>query len=465
MTHSKPQKTIKAAIPFTSFKVDLDKFFQEPTDLELRKQVLSTFFQISDSHIHAIKISKNEETVNFFWQIPKIIEEAEKHHKNAISLAKNRQLLESIKEWQLAAEIDPYNPEYQFHLGVAYYETKKFDEAIRCLERALSICPILQRAYLILGMSYLKTRKFDQAKSYLEKSLNFTKSNLLIYLNLGSVYGILKEYDKAEEMFMKSISLAPKEPRPYFGLAKIYSTLGKNEEANNFFKKVIELDTKGTLANYAKRSIVITQKSPVADAEIPEEIAVKSDQNPEEFYTRGYRQFLLGNFQQAIKMYQHYLKIKPTDDYVWYALGEAQLRVGDVQNAVESFKRAAKISPQKGLYYKEMAIGFYYLKDWEKLAAAAKKAKDLGKNDSLVYCLLGIAQAELGNINESIVLLDSSLKKNSNNLLAKYFIAQSLLKRHEPEDAIVYLEEIIASKVNSPLKPKAEKLLKQIESM
>ncbi|NOZ63020.1 MAG: tetratricopeptide repeat protein [Calditrichaeota bacterium] len=463
MGNIKGQKTIKAVIPLSLINDNDRQLLKAPLNAENKKHLLQKFFQIDDSQANAIKVEPNENTLNLLWHIPKVSPDAEQHHKQAIIAAKNRKLDESILHWEEASNSDPYNPEYLFHLGIAYYETKKYNEAIQSLKRAITICPILQKAYIILGMSYLKIRKFDESKNYLEKSLIFNRKNLLIYLNLGSVYGILKDYNRAEEMFMQAINISPKEPRPYFGLAKIYATLGKNDEANNFFKKVIELDKKGILANYAKRSIVILQPAPEATAE--KELAVESAENPEEYYTRGYRFFLLGNFGQAIRMYQQYLRIKPSDDYVWYALGEAQLRAGDVKNAVESFKRAAKISPKKGLYYKEMAVGFYYLHDWEKLAAATKKAKELGKNDSLVYCLLGKALKELGNINESIVMLDHSLKTNSNNLLAKYFIAQSLLKKNDPENALGYLEEITSSKINSQVKSEAEKLLKEIEAM
>jgi len=429
MESTKLKKSIKAVLPLDIFTEEERSLLDNTLTTETKQQLLSRFFQVTDIHAASIKLAKNETTLNLFWQIPRINDEAEMHHKRAIAAAKKGDLKQAIQEWEEASNFDHYNPEYLFHLGVAYYETKKYNESIDSLKRAIAICPILQRAYLILGMCYLKIRKFEEAKSYLEKSLQFDKKNLLIYLNLGSVHGILKDYDKAEEMFMKAIRISPKEPRSYFGLAKIYATLGKNAEANNFFKKVIELDTKGTLANYAKRSMIVEQPEVPADAtEAP--LVGDSDQNPEEYYTQGYRFYLLGNFKQAINMYQHYLRIKPSDDYVWCALGEAQLRAGDARNAAESFKRAAKLAPQKGIYYKEMGLAFYFLKDWEKLAAAEKKAKDLGKNDSLVYCLLGKALLELGNINESIVMLDHSLKTNSNNLLAKLFIAQSLLKKN-----------------------------------
>ena len=449
------KKIISAAIDLKRLN-EHRQFLSQPLNDQQKKQFVKKLLELPDHFNDSIDFLIKEDKLILFWKIPKINLEAEKFHRKALEFARKGDLESAIANWQEATSVDPYNPEYFFNLGVALFEKKKYIESIESLSRTLSICPIYHRANLILGTSYLKIRKFENAKKYFLRSLKFDPNNALAFLNLGTVYGILKEYDNGLKMFEKAIKLAPKEPRAYMGIAKIYLTLGKNQQANSYFKKVIEFDKKGTLANYDKRALFSSQKAP---EEI--DVGVKYD-NPEEYYSQGYRFYLTGEFSKSVQMYKKYLSIKPEDDYVWCALGEAQIRHGDIKQAAESFKRAAKLSPQKGLYFKELAIAFYYLKEYEKVIVAVSKAKELGKTDSVTYCIWGKALYELGNVNEAIIMLDHSLKSNKNNLLAKYYLANALSKNNELDNAIGYLEEILRSKLDTPLKEKSEKLRNEL---
>jgi tetratricopeptide (TPR) repeat protein len=259
-------------------------------------------------------------------------------------------------------------------------------------------------------------------------------------------------------MFEKVNELNPKEPKAYLGLAKINLSLGKIDEANEYFKKVIDVDKNGTLANYAKRSITIAKRPLMANGNL-----TANYEKPEEYYSEGYRSYLINNFPKSIEMYKNYLMIKPDDDYVWCALGESYLRSGEIKAAIETFKKAAKISPQKALYYKELAIAFFYIDDFEKVVIAASKAKELGKADSVTYCIWGKSLLEKGNINEAIIMLDHSLRSNKNNLLAKYYLAEALAKNDDYLNAAGYLDEIISIKNSTPLKDKALELKKSLK--
>ena len=141
------------------------------------------------------------------------------------------------------------------------------------------------------------------------------------------------------------------------------------------------------------------------------------------------------------------------------------MRSGNATLAAESFKKAAKLSPKKGLYFKELAISLFRLNEYEKVISVASKAKELGKTDSVIYAIWGKSLYETGDINESIIMLDHALKSNKNNLLAKYFLAESLVKAGDHINASGYIEEILHSKAKTPLKQKSEILLKKISDV
>ncbi|MDZ7335983.1 MAG: tetratricopeptide repeat protein [candidate division KSB1 bacterium] len=451
------RKTICVTLDLNDINGEVEQLFiaeNENDKREIVKKLLSIPDHFNDEFDYKIISNK----LQFTHYLSSTNLQAENLHKSAIAFARNGDLDKAISYWNKAIELNANDPHYFFNLGVAYFELKRYLDAIDALTRTLAICPVYFKANLILGIAYLKIRKFENAKKHIERSLLENKNNPMAYLNLGAISSILKDYKTGITMFEKAISLAPQEPGAYMGLGKIYLILGDTTKANYYFKKVIEYDKKGNLANYAKR-LISTQQS---ETNIGKAIDLPNGTNPETYYSEGYRNYIIGNFENAIKFYQKYLAIKSDDDYVWYALGEAQLRAGKPELAVESFKRAAKLSPSKGLYFKELGIAFEKLKYYEKAIISMKKASELGKSDSITHTIWGKALFELGRYLEAKEQLEISLKSNKNNLMAKYYLALTLLKTKEIEDAIYYFEEVTKSKIETPLKESAEMELKKL---
>ena len=412
-----------------------------------------SILEIPKNYNDNIEVMFLENDIKFIWSLENVDINAERAHKNALVFARKNNLEKAVILWEKASSINQHDPDYFFNLGIVYFELKRFTDAIENLMRVLTICPIYYKAHLILGTSYLKIRKFEFAKKHFQKSIIFNKTNPISFLNLGAVNRILKLYDEGIQMFERAISITPNETRAYLGLAKIYSTIGNTEKSNLFFKKVIELDNTSNLANYARRSITTIE-------EHKDDISL--DRNPEEYYSDGYQYYINGNYEKSALMYQKYLTKKPNDEYIWYALGEAQLRNNQLEKALESLKKAIDLHPKKGLYYKELAIVYDKLNEPEKVINSLLKAEELGKIDSITYCLWGKALYDQQNYDEAITILEQALKKNRNNFLARYCIANAYYKNNNLDEAIENLSELQNIKINTPFKLKSKKLYKKL---
>lgn len=447
MENRTPQKIVTTSID----KSDVGEFIQQlqlPSDSSTKKAIIKKILDLPDNFDDFIDVRINQDKVVFYWYVPTLNHKAEDLHKKAILFARKGDFNNAIKLWAEASQLNPHDPDYFFNLGVAYFETKRYIECIDSLTRTLAICPLYSKAFLILGTAYLKIRKFDNSKKHIEKSLKFQKNNLLSYLNLGAVYSILKDYQNGILMFEQALQISPIEASAYMGLAKIYSMLENIEKANYYFKKVVECDNKGKLANYAKKMIISHSRGKVEDSS---DSAI-ADANLEELYAEAYRNFILGNFIKAIQIYKGYLSKKSNDDQVWYALGEAQLRLGKSDLAAESFKSAAKLEPSKGLYFKALGIAFDKLEKFDKVIAAISKANELGKADSVTFSLWGKALYAQGKIDDAVQKFEEAVQRNKNNLLAKYYLALCLKQSKDYNNAAFYLDEILNSKISTPLK-------------
>src|SRR5574341_692103 len=342
-----------------------------------------------------IDVFINGEAAELRWLLPRVSPQAEALHKEALGLAKQRDFKSAITKWTQAVAINPHDPDYYFNLGIAFFESKNYKEAVENLLKTISLCPIYHRAHLILGTVLLKIRQFAEAEQHLRESVFFNPRNALAHLNLGAVYSILKKYPEGIANFKRAIDLAPKEVRAYFGMAKIYSLIGETENANYYYRKVIELDQKGILANHAKRGIVAIKDTGSSGTE-----------DLETLYYKGYSAFLFSDYEIATQMYQQYVQRKPEDDYVWSALGAALLRTGQAQAAVQAFERALKINPAKALYWQQLALAYDALNRPQDVVRVLEKAKELGKNDSVMLGIWGKNLIKLNQIGEAVAPLE-----------------------------------------------------------
>ncbi len=404
-----------------------------------------------------VDIIVNGEAAELRWILPRIISPAEALHKEALTHARQRDFKPAITKWTQAVALNPHDPDYYFNLGIAFFESKNYKEAVENLQRTITICPIYFRAHLILGTVFLRIRKFTEAERHLKESVFFTPRNALAHLNLGAVYSILKKYQEGIFSFQRAIELSPMEIRAYFGMAKIYSIIGDTENANQLYRKVIELDSKGVLANHAKRGITAVREPDNA-------VGSMASADLETVYSRGYNAFLFSDYQMAVEMYQQYVQRKPEDDYVWSALGAALLRSGQAQQAANALERAIKINTSKALYYKQLALAYDALNRSQDVIRMVEKAKTLGKNDGVLLGLWGKNLIKLNQITEALTPLEQAVKVSKSNLMAQYYLAVVLVRLNRLDNAMVYLDNVLSARISTPLKEEAQKLIAKLRA-
>jgi tetratricopeptide (TPR) repeat protein len=457
MTEKKIRKVISTQLPLKSFGNNFGAEAEKPKP-EFIAQVLKNKFGDFPGEI---SLSVNQTDVHLKWYAPRVDAAAEKLHRKAIELARDREFNQAIENWKQAIDLNAADPDYHFYLGIAYLEIKKPQDALDPLNMVVTLCPVYPKAFLYLGTLYLKLRKFEQAEKYIRESLFFFPQYAPSYLNLGIIYSILRNHEKAIEMYQQAILLEPKEPRAFLGLAKIYSLQGEVDEANVCFHKVIELDKTQQLANYAKRAIV---KTPVETThERPQAESVESNATAEESYSEGYLCYLSGDYPKAEAMYKHYLSLKPTDAHVWFSLGEAQMRSNKLADAITSFKKAISIE-EKSTYHKELALAFCLSGQAILAFGEVQAAINSGKKDSLVYALGGQSLFEQQKYTEAVEMLEESIRLNRNNFRARFYLAKSLKESGKIQLAVAQLEELNNFKINFPFKQEAQQLLAKILS-
>ncbi len=399
----------------------------------------------------------------FKWILPVVVDEAEKLHKEALKLAKSRDFSSAITLWIKAISLNAIDPDYYFNTGIAFFEKKEYREAIENLEYAFQLCPIYYKARLILGTVYLKMRKFEKAENHLRESISFNHTNTLALLNLATATSVLKKYADGIAIFNKIAELNPKEVRAFFGLAKIYSLQNNIHQANICYQKVLKIDPKGPLAPHAKR-LIIPENTATKELKTNSAINVSDYANLDEMFSEAYSAYLFSDYKLSANLYKKYVSSKPDDEQAWYSLGEASLRCGFVETALNAFQKASQLNPAKGLYNKQVALCLDYLDRHVECLERIEKACNQGKADSMALTLYGKALIDNNKAEEAVEQLNKALKRNKQNIAAEFHLAQAYSLLGKTDEAAEHLYWILNSKIKTPLKAKAERLLSSIKN-
>ena len=187
---------------------------------------------------------------NFIWKdeitlwkdvVRKSPNKARGHNNMGLAYYNQKRLDGAMKEFMNAISLNPDYAEAHNNLGLVYYNKGRVDDAIKEYLTALELNPNFAMAHNNLGLVYYNKGRVDDAiKEYLTAlglNPNYAPahSNLgLAYYNKGWVDDAIKEYTTA--LKLKSDYL-----ETHYNLGLAYQKKGLNEEAIKEFKNALEI--------------------------------------------------------------------------------------------------------------------------------------------------------------------------------------------------------------------------------
>ena len=124
------------------------------------------------------------------------------------------------REFRKAVEIDPKSADAHFHLGTAYAEIGRWEDAVTAYRRALAL-PTLGVPDFVhqnMGLALYHLRRYPEAESSLRFALSLDPQMQAAYYNLGLVLVAENRSEEAKAAFRQVRKLDPNTP---FGQAAL----------------------------------------------------------------------------------------------------------------------------------------------------------------------------------------------------------------------------------------------------
>jgi|GEM_PF-6717956 len=242
-------------------------------------------------------------------------------------------------------------------VGLLYYNSGNYDEAISEFKKILKIKPDHDVAYFNMGCVYQKKKSWKEAErsfssvlefipddgeakkrlisvceiwiNQLNNELSVQPDNAALHNDLGRAYLSLGKLDEAYQEISKAISLKANLALAYYNFAELYVKKGSPDKALVEIKKACEIEPKNIIfsqyykkiASLAGTDVAETSGEPASGDSSPESgVFTGSKKDEENIFKTGVDAFGKKKYEQALSSFERAFKINPKNteagDYI-----------------------------------------------------------------------------------------------------------------------------------------------------
>jgi tetratricopeptide (TPR) repeat protein len=155
---------------------------------------------------------------------------------------KNRQLRIVISAFKLAIQQDPKFWEAYYNLGIAYYNSKSYDQSLIQFNKVINALPNFDKPYFGRGLNYAKQKQYSKAEQDFLKVVELNPNDFKAYYYLGKIKRIEQKFTEAKTYLNKSKELNADYAACYAELGSVEYKQQKYREAIAHYKKAVKLE-------------------------------------------------------------------------------------------------------------------------------------------------------------------------------------------------------------------------------
>ncbi len=138
---------------------------------------------------------------------------------------------------------------------------RKFEDAVRIVEKIITEDPDVIDAYFTLGNLYFKEKDFEKALEYFFQVLSRQPSNTFTVNNIANSYILMDELDEAEKFLLSIIDALPPDSQINLILGNINNAQMEYDKALAYYNKCMEINPASASAYNAIGGIYVVQKN------------------------------------------------------------------------------------------------------------------------------------------------------------------------------------------------------------
>ena len=285
---------------------------------------------------------------------------------------KNEEIKEAIKVYTKVLDMDPEFYEANANLGEIYRLDGDANNAIKYFKKAVSINnkASLQKR---LGDCYKELKKYQEALECYNKSISINKQEtsqeknhaVSCYDEMADIRILQEKYSEAKKLTLKGLEILPDNANLHFIAAFACEKDNNSTEAIGEYLKTIELNPTFTTAYINVSALYNAVGKPQEAVDILKKGLKHDATNYKLLNNLGNALQKLEFYEEAIKNYKKAISLNNDVSDLHLNLGLCYKSVNNHKEAIKALTKAAELSPSSDEIQYELAESYFQLQDYE----------------------------------------------------------------------------------------------------
>ncbi|RJQ51597.1 MAG: tetratricopeptide repeat protein [Nitrospiraceae bacterium] len=342
-----------------------------------------------------------------------------------------------------AIHINPRVCFFYNDIGVSYRSAGRLNEAIKSFKAAVELKPEFAVAYDNLGAALQDMGRYSEAIENFKKAVSLKPDYSVAYGNLGNALREKGLLDEAMVNLRKALSLSPYDAVIHNNIGLVLIEKGQHDEAIKSLKKALSLKPDDAIA-CNNLGIALKKKGMFDEAIEHYKMALKLNPDyADAHYNLGITLKEKGMVDEAIENYEKALELKPDYLLAYSNLGIALKDKGMVDEAIEYYRKALMLKPDYVEAYNNLGLALAQKGMTDEAIGYYQKALILKPDFADTYINLGVALKKRGMVDEAIEHYRKALMLKPDCVEAYNNLGDALTDKGKIDEAIKNLEEAL----------------------
>jgi len=352
-----------------------------------------------------------------------------------IMLAQTRRAEEAVDLLARAVTARPADATAHNNYGNALNELTRFEEALEAYARALKIRPDYAQAHNNRGLILNKLKRFEDALDSYGRALQIKPDYAEAHNNRGNALHELKRFEEAHDSYARALQVKPAFAEAHNNRGLSLHALKRFEDSLDSYARALQVKPDYAEA-HNNRGDALHDLKRNADAldSYARALQIKPDY-AEAYYARGTVLLELKRFEEALNSFTLALQIKPGYAEAHNNCGVALLELKRFEEALNSYARALQIRPDYAEAYSNRGLTLQKLERFEDAIDSYARALQIRPDYADAYNNRGVALQELRRLEEAFDSYTRALQIKPDFAEAYYNQGNILLELKRLEEA------------------------------
>lgn len=286
---------------------------------------------------------------------------------------------EAIPAYQAALKLNPRLPGLQFNLGLAFFKQQQPDAAIGPFKAAAAQDPKDAKPTILLGMIYYGSARYAEAIPYLEKAVSSSSTNPQLRMSLAQSCLSVKKYDCTLEQYKQILLQNPESAQAYMLAGEALDGLDRTEEAIAQFREAEKVGPNELNVHHGLAYLLWKQRH-FDEAETEFKLELENDPSSGSSLTYlGDIAIKHNDGATAMILLKRAAALPGAIRLTYFDLGILYAELHQNEEAEANFERAVRMDPNKADAHWRLARLYQTMGEKEKANSEMRKVRVLNK--------------------------------------------------------------------------------------